>query len=529
MKRISRYFVALMVIFNLALVGFAGLRARGDWGEAFTRSGFAMAALGDDAVGAVSRAIGDSVRLARIVADVGSCTEVEAVRSVAAAVFAVAAPAQPWLVRLEVGTDPMFGDPARLRVDRRDGTVDVMVDQTCSGRVQTQVLARILPRELLSRSVASQIEAGDRITVQVDGVDVFSDEGPAPPDLWFAPVIAAALGHVGIAIPEAVSAVRVDPRGVVLVRAQRSINAVLARWETWIAIVVPGALFICVLSIAATGLILRHLARVEEQTRALAIARDQALSLARAKDDFLAGMSHELRTPLNAILGFSEVIRDRFFGSEPKSLDRYVSYSGDIHRSATHLLALIDDLLDTSRARAGRLEPMRERIAVDEALGDLMRMHASLIAKADVTTTVVVEPETIVMADRRMLLQILSNLLSNALKFTPSGGRIDLWSLRIDGGVELVVRDSGCGMPPQAIEHLFTPFAATRDPINPGYGPRGTGLGLPLVRALMDAHGGDVRIESVVGLGTTVRLRFPEIPQQATDASRALARTSPQD
>jgi two-component system cell cycle sensor histidine kinase PleC len=158
-----------------------------------------------------------------------------------------------------------------------------------------------------------------------------------------------------------------------------------------------------------------------------------------------------------------------------------------------------------------------------------MRMHATLITKADVTTTVVVEPGTEVLADRRLLLQMLSNLLSNALKFTEAGGRIDLWGLSVDGGVELVVRDSGCGMPPQALEHLFTPFAATRDPINPGYGPRGTGLGLPLVRALMDAHGGDVRIESAVGMGTTVRLRFPVRPDRTADASRALAPTASQD
>jgi acyl transferase domain-containing protein len=103
------------------------------------------------------------------------------------------------------------------------------------------------------------------------------------------------------------------------------------------------------------------------------LARDQAVSLARAKDDFLAGMSHELRTPLNAILGFSEVIRDRYFGIDDKAFDRYAIYSGDIHRSASHLLALIDDLLDTSRARAGQLQPATERLSVEEVFGAALR------------------------------------------------------------------------------------------------------------------------------------------------------------
>jgi signal transduction histidine kinase len=527
--RTSRYFVGLTVVFNLAVLGLAVVAARGDWRDAFTRSGFAMAALGDNAVAAVSRAINDSFRLARIVSEVGSCEDRDHLRSVAAATFAIAAPTQPWLLRLDIADANQFGEPGRVIVDAREGSAEVLVDQICPGSVVSQVRARVLPRELLSRSVASQIEPGDRITVQINGIDVFTDEGPPTGDLRFAPFVAAALARFGVEVPESVSAVRVDSRGVVLVRAQRSTAAVLARWETWVALIAPAALLICALSIGAAGVILRHLARVEEQTRALAVARDQALSLARAKDDFLAGMSHELRTPLNAILGFSEVIRDRYFGVDAKSVDRYIAYAGDIHRSATHLLALIDDLLDTSRARAGRLQPEIERLSVEGTFGDLMRMHATLITKADVTTTVVVEPGTEVLADRRLLLQMLSNLLSNALKFTESGGRIDLWGLSVDGGVELVVRDSGCGMPPQALEHLFTPFAATRDPINPGYGPRGTGLGLPLVRALMDAHGGDVRIESAVGMGTTVRLRFPVRPDRTADASRALAPAASQD
>ncbi len=527
--RTSRYFVVLTVVFNLAVLGLAVVAARGDWRDSFNRSGFAMAALGDNAVSAVSRAINDSIRLARIVAEVGSCEDRGGLAVVAASTFAVAAPSQPWLLRLDTGDVQQFGEPGRVLVDAREGSAEVLVDQTCPGGSGGQVRARILPRELLSRSVASQIEPGDRISVHINGIDVFTDDGPPTGELRFAPFVMAALARFGIDVPDAVAAVRVDPRGIVLVRAQRSVAAVLARWETWIAIIVPGAVLICALSIAAAGVILRHLARVEDQTRALAVARDQALSLARAKDDFLAGMSHELRTPLNAILGFSEVIRDRYFGVDPKSVDRYVAYSGDIHRSATHLLALIDDLLDTSRARAGQLQPKVERLSVEEVFGDLMRMHATLITKADVATTVVVEPGTEVFADRRMLLQMLSNLLSNALKFTETGGRIDMWGLPVDAGVELVVRDSGCGMPSQALEHLFTPFAATRDPINPGYGPRGTGLGLPLVRALMDAHGGDVRIESAVGMGTTVRLRFPLRPDPVPDPARALARAASQD
>lgn len=228
-----------------------------------------------------------------------------------------------------------------------------------------------------------------------------------------------------------------------------------------------------------------------------------------AKSAFLATMSHELRTPLNAIMGFSEVLKREMFG--PMSVPAYKDYADDIHHSGHYLLALINDILDLSRIEAGRREiqdePLSVLVAVEEA------NHLLLLRAAEKNIDVSVRvPDNLpkVMADRRALNQILINLLSNAIKFTPAGGHVEIRSERTQhGGLLISVKDNGPGIPAHEIQAALSAFArgahATKKAID------GAGLGLPIVKGLMDAHGGEVTILSGGAKpGTEVIVTFPE-------------------
>jgi len=231
----------------------------------------------------------------------------------------------------------------------------------------------------------------------------------------------------------------------------------------------------------------------------------------RAKSRFLASMSHELRTPLNAIIGFSEIIRDRIHGDG--RLDRYCEYAGDIHDSGRHLLRLINDILDLSKIEAGKLELALRPVKVPDLLADaahLLRMRAR--REGIVLTVEAAAGLPPVQADELRLRQIVINLLSNAIRFTPEGGSVCMQARLVDGPeVELAVVDTGIGIPPDQIERVLQPFEQ--------FGRRGesresgTGLGLSLARELAELHGGRLDIESVVGIGTTVRVRLPAMPQ----------------
>ena len=227
----------------------------------------------------------------------------------------------------------------------------------------------------------------------------------------------------------------------------------------------------------------------------------------KAKSAFLATMSHELRTPLNAIMGFSEILKREMFG--PLNVEVYRNYADDIHHSGHYLLALINDILDLSRIEAGRRdiqeEPLSVLVAVEEA-NHLLLMKASEKA-IDVRVEV---PESLpkLMADRRAVNQIVINLLSNAIKFTPEHGWVEIKAARSpSGGLAIGVSDSGPGIPPHEIDAAMGAFArgsfATKKAID------GAGLGLPIVKGLMDAHGGDVVIRSEPGHGTEVTVTFP--------------------
>jgi len=231
-----------------------------------------------------------------------------------------------------------------------------------------------------------------------------------------------------------------------------------------------------------------------------------AESASRAKSRFLASVSHELRTPLNAIIGFSQIMAEERFG--PLGSEAYRGYAGDVLRSAEHLLGLINAVLDVSRIEAGKRTLSEEAVALDELFVDARRLLQGQAAETGVSLRIVPLPEdTLVWAERRALLQILVNLLGNALKFTPPGGAVELSGRAGDEGLMLEVRDEGIGMSAEEIQIALTPFGQVDSGLARRY--QGSGLGLPLAQGLVELHGGRLEIESAPGAGTCVRMLLP--------------------
>ncbi len=235
--------------------------------------------------------------------------------------------------------------------------------------------------------------------------------------------------------------------------------------------------------------------------------RDALLQLAeanQAKSNFLALMSHELRTPLNAIIGFSEVLSSEIFG--PLS-ERYRSYAADIHGAGKHLLALINNILDLSKAEAGRLEMHPEPLLVPNLIGDCMKLVAEKARNQFITIKVSVAPDLpLLMGDELRVKQMLLNVLSNAVKFTPPSGHIEV-TAEHKGELVIAVADTGVGMAPEMIPVALEPFRQVDSSLARKF--EGTGLGLPLVKTLIERHDGHLVIESELNVGTTVRLCFP--------------------
>ena len=245
--------------------------------------------------------------------------------------------------------------------------------------------------------------------------------------------------------------------------------------------------------------------RLRDRAAELARARDAADAANNAKSAFLASMSHELRTPLNAIIGFSEMIRDALIGPvEP----RYRDYASDIYGAGRHLQEIIDHVFDMSKVESGSLELHDDVVSLGDTVEMCRQLMATAAERAGVELSVdLPDALPLLRADAARIRQILLNLLSNAVKFTPAGGRVGVAAAIEADGIVVTVADTGIGMTPEDIAIAFEPFRQVDDVLSRRY--EGTGLGLPLARALAELHGGRLEIESTPGLSTTVRLWLP--------------------
>lgn len=244
----------------------------------------------------------------------------------------------------------------------------------------------------------------------------------------------------------------------------------------------------------------------EGERARLAEALNQAEAANMAKSSFLAQMSHELRTPLNAIIGFAEIISGQLFGTN--AADRYRSYAGDILASGRHLLSLVNDLLDIGRIESGELRIQTEEIALPALVAEAVGMISPSAEKAGLAVDVDMPELPKLDADPRALMQILVNLLTNAVKFTPPGGRVRVSAkLESAGSLLISVADTGVGIDPEDLARVLRPFEQVESPFVRERG--GAGLGLPIAKGLMQGHGGTLTIESWLGGGTIVTCRFP--------------------
>ena len=236
-------------------------------------------------------------------------------------------------------------------------------------------------------------------------------------------------------------------------------------------------------------------------------ARRRAEEASYAKSRFLATMSHELRTPLNAILGFSEVLKNELFGAH--AIPVYKDYSNDIHMSGQHLLMLINEILDLSRVEAGRYELQEESVSLAGIAEDCRHLLTIRAQKRGIKIKELIEPEMPrIWVDERAVRQVVLNLLTNAIKFTPQGGHVTIkvgWTNQ--GGQYLVVKDTGPGIPEDEIEVVLSSFG--RGTLAQKNAEEGSGLGLPIVKGLMELHGGLFMLKSKVREGTEAIVVFP--------------------
>jgi signal transduction histidine kinase len=272
----------------------------------------------------------------------------------------------------------------------------------------------------------------------------------------------------------------------------------------------------------------KRIDEIGELSRSLCIFRDNAiekqqLNLAkveaetanRTKSNFLANMSHELRTPLNAVIGFSEVIKMAMFG--PLS-EKYRTYGKDIFDSGTHLLNLINEILDLSKLEAGQFELHEENVDLSVIIPACVHLVEAQATKANVQLVSAVSRDLpLIRADDRRMRQILINLLSNAVKFTPEGGTVRASASLNNGEITIAVSDTGIGMTPEQIPRALEAFGQIDSTISRKH--EGTGLGLPLAKRLAELHGGVLKIDSKINLGTTVAIVLPRLrtitPSQA--------------
>jgi signal transduction histidine kinase len=245
----------------------------------------------------------------------------------------------------------------------------------------------------------------------------------------------------------------------------------------------------------------------DEQSRAAAELQrlnERLAQASQAKSDFLASMSHELRTPLNAIIGFSEVLSERMFGELNEKQDEYLK---DIYSSGTHLLSLINDILDLSKIEAGRMELELTDFDLPQAIDNTLTLVRERAGRRAIALHQSVEEHLgEIKGDERKVKQVLLNLLSNALKFTPEGGRVEVLARVVDGMAEISVTDTGVGIAPEDQEAIFEEFRQVGTAEKKA---EGTGLGLTLCRKFIELHGGRIWVKSQVGAGSTFSFTVP--------------------
>lgn len=303
----------------------------------------------------------------------------------------------------------------------------------------------------------------------------------------------------------AVSAQAAFPSSGIVAVASRDDVSILERWRQTATMEAIG---LAVRSIIAMGVglfLFLQLRGRENMLSDLAAARIAAEGSNKAKANFLANMSHELRTPLNAILGFSEIIKNAAFGPIAQN---YQDYAGDIHSSGAHLLSLINEVLDLSKLEAGQFELSERDIDVAVLAESSMRFVEPQAQKARIGLSHSIAADlSFIRADERRMRQVLINILANAVKFTPAGGRVELAMHRTDKGLLIEVSDTGIGIAADKVGIAMEPFSQVDSDTNRNY--PGTGLGLPLAKRLVELHGGSLSLTSEVNLGTVVSIILP--------------------
>jgi signal transduction histidine kinase len=262
----------------------------------------------------------------------------------------------------------------------------------------------------------------------------------------------------------------------------------------------------------------------EAAYEALRLAKEEAEAANQAKSGFLATMSHELRTPLNAIIGFSEMMQREVLGALGN--EQYRAYVDDIHASGSHLLQIINDILDLSKAEAGKIDLSEDVFDLHDIMRAVDQLTAGHVCAAELTQSVDLSDNLPPLrGDERKTKQVFVNLITNAVKFTPAGGRIAI-TARFDpeDGLAITVADTGIGIAEDDLDRVLKPFEQVDSSASRQH--QGTGLGLPLVKAIMEVHGGRLRLESTLGSGTTVTVVFPPervILDPAVDLPRSAA------